>query len=331
MEQNFLPYNQSTHSQYANPNYCNYNYYNYYQENIPDQFVFTNQIEDTNYQSLGNNSYSNYNTTKNDKTEFTKDYNYGMTLSFNDSQNYSYNDSAYQTQLETSSLYFGNNYYVNETLPTPAYQDAKKRPRDNKENESTFFSIEPQLESNKRPKILKLKIDETKVDYYYCEQCGLSFSSKAKYLLHQFKAHKNGSSCVCPVCYKKFGNQANTLVHLRGHTQEKTYKCNQCSHAFYDSSTLKKHLRTHSGEKPYSCHLCTKKFTQSGNLKRHLLVHKKYDEDIQEGLSCTSKDNKEYNQFDWSKYPKDQTIQQQSDNYNQYCNYNNFISIYNNF
>ena len=46
---------------------------------------------------------------------------------------------------------------------------------------------------------------------------------------------------------KKFGNQANALVHLRAHTQEKTYKCNQCDSAFCDSSTLKKHMRIHTG------------------------------------------------------------------------------------
>lgn len=78
------------------------------------------------------------------------------------------------------------------------------------------------------------------------------------------------------ILVKKFGNQANALVHLRAHTQEKTYKCNQCDNAFCDSSTLKKHMRIHTGEKPYECHICCKKFTQSGNLKRHLSVHVKY-------------------------------------------------------
>jgi uncharacterized Zn-finger protein len=76
---------------------------------------------------------------------------------------------------------------------------------------------------------------------------------------------------------KKFGNQANTLVHLKAHTQEKTYKCTYCDNSFCDSSTLKKHLRTHTGERPFVCHICSKSFSQSGNLKRHLTVHEKYE------------------------------------------------------
>ena len=76
---------------------------------------------------------------------------------------------------------------------------------------------------------------------------------------------------------KQFNCSANVFVHVKGHTQERTFKCKYCHQSFFDSSTLKKHLRTHTGEKPYECKLCPKKFTQSGNLKRHLLVHEKYD------------------------------------------------------
>ena len=110
-----------------------------------------------------------------------------------------------------------------------------------------------------------------------CTMCSQSFGSAAKLFMHQHKYHKNGSSLQCPICFKKFNSQANALVHLRAHTQEKTYECHLCSLAFCDSSTLKKHIRTHTGEKPYECHLCDKKFTQSGNLKRHITVHEKYD------------------------------------------------------
>lgn len=116
------------------------------------------------------------------------------------------------------------------------------------------------------------------------------------------------------------------MVHLRGHTQEKTYKCNQCSHAFYDSSTLKKHLRTHTGEKPYKCHICTKKFTQSGNLKRHLLVHKKYDEDIQEKIDCNSNNLLGGYQFEWSKYCEKNIVNREELKLDEYNPYNDFFS-----
>jgi uncharacterized Zn-finger protein len=87
---------------------------------------------------------------------------------------------------------------------------------------------------------------------------------------------------------KIFNNQANTMVHLRAHTNEKTYRCRYCDHGFYDSSTLKKHERTHTGEKPYACPHCDKRFTQSGNLKRHVPMHAKYQYEQSKAVSSYS-------------------------------------------
>ena len=102
---------------------------------------------------------------------------------------------------------------------------------------------------------------------FNCTECNASFSIAAKLFMHQHKQHKNRSSTECPICGKlikfeilklilfnfnsildkKFNSPANALVHLRAHTQEKTYKCEECHLAFCDSSTLKKHIRTHTG------------------------------------------------------------------------------------
>lgn len=71
------------------------------------------------------------------------------------------------------------------------------------------------------------------------------------------------------------------MVHVKAHTQEKTFQCSHCNGTFGDSSTLKKHLRTHTGEKPFTCTICDKTFSQSGNLRRHLTVHEK-----QTPISC---------------------------------------------
>jgi uncharacterized Zn-finger protein len=179
----------------------------------------------------------------------------------------------------------------------------------------------PKAESStgsKRPKILKLDLNlpnqltdcqKISQNIIQCTQCSLTFNSTAKLLMHQYKFHGNGSSTECPICFKKFGNQANALVHLRAHTQEKTYKCTQCDHAFCDSSTLKKHMRIHTGEKPYTCNICFKKFTQSGNLKRHLNVHQKYEKATPENQSSF-----QYNQQQVNIYEQ-QFIQQEQPTY----------------
>ena len=146
--------------------------------------------------------------------------------------------------------------------------------------------VKAEKDSKRRPRVAKLNLSGVNQKYkvqtatssaFKCNLCPQSFVSAAKLFMHQHKYHKNGSSLQCPICFKKFNSQANALVHLRAHTQEKSYTCHICPQAFCDSSTLKKHIRTHTGEKPYECHLCDKKFTQSGNLKRHLTVHEKYD------------------------------------------------------
>ncbi|CAF0774735.1 unnamed protein product [Brachionus calyciflorus] len=316
MEQNF-GYFYSTYDQNQNQNSF-YNYPNYSLNNYPENQGYTienfdqsNQIDSTyNYPNQSQSPYASGYYQNYIKTEWDASTSYQAN---NESYNYSYNDSAYQTQLDNSNYANYSNLYQTSYDIQPNDQIDKKR----KFEEPVTAQVSEDLklltqnnETNKRPKILKLD-NEHDMDFN-CSECFMSFSSKAKYLLHEFKVHKNGSSCVCPVCHKRFGNQANTLVHLRGHTQEKAYKCNQCTNAFYDSSTLKKHLRTHTGEKPYKCHLCTKQFTQSGNLKRHLLVHQKYDDETTESLSFSNEDNsnKENIKYDWSKYQNNDTYPQ---------------------
>jgi len=223
-----------------------------------------------------------------------------------------YNSSG---NYQVNNGYTMQQYKFNTPTPVyPAYQDIYSPHRDIKIThptstpfhdhthaiETVSEAVTEPIKSKKRPRVIKLDLASTNIGFgvvhsktkvatttdelvsennpIKCTMCNQTFVSMAKLFMHQHKYHKNGSSLQCPICYKKFNSQANALVHLRAHTQEKTYECNMCSQAFCDSSTLKKHIRTHTGEKPYECHLCDKKFTQSGNLKRHLTVHKKYDE-----------------------------------------------------
>lgn len=232
-----------------------------------------------------------------------------------------------------NTLNLSNNWSSNQqSTPIKPNEDKKQRKpktkRDDCEiNDQDNYGKENQVSnemqvchSSKRPKLLKLNINPSCTDYneslnkdqeqinnknnynvtnkFNCDKCTVSFNCAAKLIMHEYKVHKGGSTRQCPICNKKFGNQANAMVHLRAHTQEKTFKCHLCENAFYDSSTLKKHLRTHTGEKPYECNLCNKKFTQSGNLKRHLLVHQKYDDYIVENTGDVS-NLKPFNQFEF--------------------------------
>lgn len=59
------------------------------------------------------------------------------------------------------------------------------------------------LQRRKRPKILKY--DQTFWDTeqnspYLCKLCYVEFQSAAKFLMHQHRQHKNGSSLDCPLC-----------------------------------------------------------------------------------------------------------------------------------
>lgn len=199
MESRYHSYEQysANNSNYFNSNYYNYPYYDYYQDQVPENFNFNTLTEYSPASPNNLNNYSNNLSINNDKTEYSNLYNYNLGYSSNDSQNFSYNDSAYQSQLETSNFYNSYSNKLENLNTTHFHNQTQKRIR----IEDTFLYSHESQESNKRPKIYKIE-DDNKNDYFYCEECSLSFISKAKFLLHQFKAHKNGNSCVCPVCCK---------------------------------------------------------------------------------------------------------------------------------
>ena len=294
-------YSNQTASQYAFNANRNYNYFS-----TPNAYQHEYNSVNSSY-----NTYYNYSP----YSDRIKNYSYfNQTDSAYTSQydSISRNTPSLNNSNEEFQLCMNNRVFKQESTPiklisTVSDRKQKRKRIDTEQNELPENNqIKPVINyalpiesdnSAKRPKLLKLSVNPTtnnvKIDkeedeefnrnnfkesnLFNCDKCTATFNCAARLIMHQHKIHKGGSSKECPICLKKFGNQANTMVHLRAHTQEKTFKCNLCDNAFYDSSTLKKHLRTHTGEKPYPCTLCDKKFTQSGNLKRHLLVHQKYD------------------------------------------------------
>ncbi len=266
-------YNYMPQQQYATQSNTNYGYYNQYQYNSS----ISSSTSPSSVSSVSSEYLSPCN--------FQETNNYTMPV-----RNFSSPAPNYPAYQETCTPFRENTQFSNPTS-TPYQETVNFQP-------AVDTTTQPK-KSNKRPHVIKIDLAQASMGFgvvhsktkvasstndivsasnpIKCTMCNQSFVSLAKLFMHQHKYHKKGSSLQCPICYKKFNTQANALVHLRAHTQEKSYGCHMCSQAFCDSSTLKKHVRTHTGEKPYECHICEKKFTQSGNLKRHLAVHEKYD------------------------------------------------------
>jgi hypothetical protein len=77
----------------------------------------------------------------------------------------------------------------------------------------------------------------------------------------------------CVFCGRVFPNNAQMIVHMCTHTDEKPYGCERCMKRFGRSTNLKRHMRTHTGEKPYGCDQCVKRFSLSTHLKSHMRTH----------------------------------------------------------
>ena len=293
----YYSYGQNEQCFSANSYYSGYNYvpqnssYEYPTTTIDNNKSYATSSFSSNDDTTNNNFYSS---SSNYFTGSTQVYTSPSPTSHYTSY---YTDNNYLPSSEqVSSLYSSTPYQLTKTQLEPI--QLNENSFNSSSNASVDSNISPAIKkAEKRPRVIKLDLTKTSIGFgvaqknnnrsetsdqcssnpFKCTMCTQSFNIAAKLFMHQHKYHKNGSSLQCPICFKKFNSQANALVHLRAHTQEKTYKCHLCPLAFCDSSTLKKHVRTHTGEKPYECHLCTKKFTQSGNLKRHLAVHEKYD------------------------------------------------------
>ncbi|XP_050684453.1 zinc finger protein 888-like [Leptidea sinapis] len=114
------------------------------------------------------------------------------------------------------------------------------------------------------------KIKSTKNQFYLCDTCGKTTTTKASLLIHK-RTHENVFPHMCDQCPYK-GRTIDLLkVHKRTHLTEKPYKCSMCPKTSVTASNLSKHFRqVHSTNRPYQCIYCEKGFTYKHLLNRHI-------------------------------------------------------------
>ena len=195
-------------------------YYNYYNNNYQ-------QPQD---------HYASYNNTcgTSDQYAFNSSRYNGTTSTPTAAFNYSY-DSAYHTYSQNDSSSISTPASAPSTSAEYAYASTStKRKMYTLDDEEDEFDVKPEdslanlptqaqlttseCASRKRPKMVKFSLSETAanassasgVAEYQCEVCQVKCNSMARYLMHQHKYHRQGSSTQCPVCRKSLMFLFNT-------------------------------------------------------------------------------------------------------------------------
>lgn len=104
-----------------------------------------------------------------------------------------------------------------------------------------------------------------------CHSCEKSFSSRMKYLQHNWKVHNN-STFTCDKCNKNYASKSSLDAHInQSHFTDKE-PCIICGKFFRPGPLMKSHLLTHDAPQ-YKCSECGKEFFQMKTLNAHLLKH----------------------------------------------------------
>ena len=110
-----------------------------------------------------------------------------------------------------------------------------------------------------------------------CEFCDQMFIGTLRYENHVRGKHRY--KLECEVCKKEFSSRRYLMLHMRTHTNEKTFVCAECGLSYYSSSSLYTHKKIiHSDFKQerkrnHVCHLCGKGFFVKWQLKVHMECH----------------------------------------------------------
>ncbi|XP_055644784.1 zinc finger protein ZFP2-like [Toxorhynchites rutilus septentrionalis] len=105
-----------------------------------------------------------------------------------------------------------------------------------------------------------------------CPICYKRFMDEAGLRVHQQRVYIPKKH-VCSICGLKFYNTSECDRHEREHRNEKIFKCELCPKAYFGMDQLKLHLRRHSATREFMCNICGQSYTQRHNLQAHMLMH----------------------------------------------------------
>lgn len=104
-----------------------------------------------------------------------------------------------------------------------------------------------------------------------CEICGLSYSKRSSYFLHE-RRHL-GIRHACPLCSKTFSTSGAMFAHIKTyHNKVKPLRCSECDAGFFSADLRRRHMSSKHGQEctMYLCPICKKTFYSPFKLNTHI-------------------------------------------------------------
>lgn len=111
---------------------------------------------------------------------------------------------------------------------------------------------------------------------FACEVCGKGFQVKS-YLTIHMKVHSQVKSFKCSICGDYMKSKQALIDHENRHLGVKAYPCSQCDQRFISRALCVTHEKTHfdvsTSRFKYPCTVCNKLFVRRAYLKTHMTIH----------------------------------------------------------
>lgn len=142
--------------------------------------------------------------------------------------------------------------------------------------------------------IKNIKSDTREKQLLKCQECGMLFALKSRFVLHMRK-HTREKSFTCPTCNKTFFEKKALQRHLKKHKKSELeihlsthsknaekkdsqftpskYKCEECGKFYSSLYGMKLHRLTHVQERLFVCQWCGQSFKTHEYLRMHERNH----------------------------------------------------------